>query len=209
MESLNTFELLCKTDNKKYSISLEPDAMVITDTTSGDTIKLTAGERPARYKMTRLPMLPVMLTVIRDKKLVFRLNDDQVLAITRWHGPLTTLDLAQLQKERYKWLLPIAIVLIVVSLPALTDNTGLMHNTISGILNLGLGIFLLVIYLLSSVSLTRIVFLMDSVWFMIAGVVVAIDVIIAKRYLSLLLVPLLLLGAWSGMYEFRRFRGVK
>lgn len=209
MESLNSFELLCKTDNKKYTISLEPGAMLITDTVSGDTTKLPAGARPALYKMTRLPLLPVMLTVTMDKKLVFRLNDEQVLAITRWHGPLTTLDLAQLQKERYKWLLPIAIVLIVVSLPALTDSTSLMHNTISGILNLGLGIFLLVIYLLSSVSLTRIVFLMDFLWFILAGVVVAIDVIIAQRYISLVLIPLLVLGAWSGMYEFRRFRGVK
>ncbi|HPS58451.1 MAG TPA: hypothetical protein PK514_10125 [Spirochaetota bacterium] len=209
MESLYSFELICKTDNKKYCITLEPDGMLVADSVSGDTIKLPRGDRPALYKMTRLPFLPVMLTINRDKKLVFRLTYEQVESITRWHGPLCTLDLAQLQKERYKWLLPIAIVLMVVSLPVLTDSAALVHNTISGYMNLGLGIFLLVIYILSSVSLTRIVFLLDFLWFIIAGVVVAIDVIIAGRYLSLVLVPLLILGAWSGMYEFRRFRGVK
>ena len=209
MESLNTFELICKTDDKKYRISLEPDGMLITDTTSGDNIKLLRSDRPAPYKMTRLPLLPVMLTVTWDRKLVFRLTDDQVLAITHWHGPLTLLDLAHLQKERYKWLLPIAVVLMVVSLPALTDTAGFVHDTVSGYMNLGLGIFLLIIYILSSVSITRVIFLLDFLWFITAGIVVAVDVALAGRYLSLVLVPLLMLGAWSGLYEFRRFRGVK
>ena len=209
MESLYSFELLCKTDSKKYRISLEHDGMLVTNVISGEKIKLHAGERPARYKMTRLPLLPVMLTVTGEKKLVFRLSNDQVEAITRWHGPLTLIDLAQLQKERYKWLLPIAAVLIIVSLHVLTDNESVEHITISGFLNLCLGVFLLIIYILSIVSLTRIVFLLDSVWFMTAGIVAAIDVLVAGRYISLVLVPLLVLGAWSGMYEFRRFRGVK
>lgn len=209
MELLNSFDLVCKTDNKTYSFSLETGCMLITDKASGVTIKLPAGRRPATYRMTRLPFLPVMLTVNMDKKLVFRLTDEQVEAITLWHGPLTTLDLAQLQRERYKWLLPIALVLMAVSLPALKNSTGFAQSTISGYMNLGLGIFLLAIYISSSVLLSRFVFLMDFLWFVTAGIVVAVDVVLAGKYISLILVPLLLVGAWSGMYEFRRFRGVK
>ena len=208
MESLHSFELVSKTDNKRYSISLENDGMVVTETASGDTVKFPRGDRPAAFKMTRLPFLPVMLTVTWGKKLVFRLDEEQVETISRWNGPLTLLDLALLQKERYKLLLPIAVVLIILSLPALKNTEGLIHNRISGYMNLGLGTYLLFIYILSKTSLSRTVFLLDSLWFIIAGIVVALDVFFAGRHLSLILVPLLLIGAWSGMYEFRRFRGV-
>ena len=209
MELFNSFELVCKTDNKTYSFSLETGCMLLTDTSSGITIKLPAGLRPAPYRMTRLPFLPVVLTVHMDKKLVFRLTDEQVQAITLWHGPLTKLDLAQLQRERYKWLLPIAIVLMAMSLPVLKDNSGPAHKSISGYMNLGLGLFLLAIYIFSSVTLSRFVFLTDFLWFVMAGIVVAVDVMLAGRYISLILLPLLLIGAWSGIYEFRRFKGIK
>lgn len=209
MENLYTFTLTCKTDRKDYAFSLENDGMVITEHASDDTFKIPRYEKPPSFKMTRLPFMSVMLTITHGGKLVFKLTEEQVSTITLWSGPLTAADLALLFKERYRWLLPIAIVLIIVSFPVLKETPGSTREFISGYMNLGLGLLLLVIYILSRSTLSRIVFLLDFMWFIAAGIVVTIDIIIGGKYLSLILVPLLLLGAWSGLYEFRRFRGVK
>jgi len=209
MENIRNFTLVSKTDKKSYTICLEHGSMTVTQEESGDTVKFPADERPARFKMTRLPLLPVMLTINWETKLVFRLNEDQVSAISTWSGPLTVIDLALLMKERYRWLLPIAIVLIVVSFPVIDSAPGFSAEKISGYINLALGAFLLIIYVLSRSALTRFVFLMDSIWFICAGMAVTADAVFDGRYAPLLLIPLLVLGAWSGFYEFTRFKGVK
>lgn len=209
MENLYNFTLNCKTDRKNYSFSLESDGMVITEYASGDTFKIPRTGKPLPFKMTRLPFLPVMLTIIHGKKLVFRLTDEQADTIALWSGPLNTSDLAQLLSDRYKWLLPVSIILIIVSFPVIKETAGNMHDTVSGYMNLGLGLLLLLIYILSKSTLSRIVFFLDFIWFIAAGIVVSLDIVISGKYLLLILVPLLLLGAWSGLYEFNRFKGVK
>ena len=209
MENLYTFTLNCKTDRKNYSFSLESDGMVITEFASGDTFRIPRTGRPHPFRMNRLPFFPVMLTIMRGEKLVFRLTDEQADTISLWSGPLNITDLAQLLTDRYKWLLPVSIILIIVSFPVIRETTGNMQDKISGYMNLGLGILLLVIYILSKSTLSRIVFLLDFIWFIAAGIVVTLDIAASGKYLLLLLVPLLLLGAWSGLYEFNRFKGVK
>ncbi len=209
MESYYSFDLINRADKKTWNINLEADSMMVTEIETGDTIKIPRNDRPGDYKMTRLPFLPVMLTIYAGRKLVFKLTEDQVNAISTWRGPLTATDMALLLKERYKWLLPIAVVLIIVSFPVMTDSSTSAWSTMTGYMNMGLGIMLLVIYILSKSTLSRMVFLLDCIWFILAGFVVAADVYMGHKYISLILIPLLFIGAWSGMYEFKRFKDMK
>jgi len=135
----------------------------------------------------------------------FRLTPEATAAVAAWIGkPVLA---AYYLKRRHAWLLPVAVLWIIGSLPL----EGKPGQGVSSIpfdpIGLGLGIMLVATWAWAKWRPHPVLFLVDSLWFIALACQLVRNVVNGRSKAWLVLVVLVLWMVGTGLKQFARFRG--
>ena len=148
-----------------------------------------------------------VLAVTRPRKVTLKLPDEAVRAVADWIGE-PTLALFHL-KRRYSWVLPVAVIWIVGSLPLPGDPDAGVEAVPLDWIGMVLGGALLVSWAFARWRPHPVLFLVDSIWFLCLAAYLIHDVWNGRSRLWMILVGLLLWMAITGFRHFARFKGTR
>jgi len=148
-----------------------------------------------------------VLSLKKPKKVAFKLSPEAVSAVADWLG---TGALASFYlKQRYSWVLAIAIIWIFGSLPVPGNADAGVEAVPLDAFGMGLGVVLAISWAFAKWRPQPILFLVDSVWFLCLTGYLVLGVWDGRSKLWMILVAALLWMAIKGFKLFARFRGVK
>ena len=148
-----------------------------------------------------------VLAVKKPRKLTFRLPHEATSAVAEWLGEARLASFYL--KQRYSWVLAIAIIWIFGSLPLPGDPDAGVEAVPMDVFGLVLGIFLAIAWLFAKWRPHPVLFLVDSIWFLGLSVYLSLEVWNGRSALWMLLVAILLWMAIKGFKHFSRFRGTQ
>ncbi len=143
----------------------------------------------------------------KPKKMTFKLAPEAVETLAEWIGkPL----LAGIYlKRRYSWILPIAVLWVIGSLP-IRGNPNVGTDAVPfDPIALILGLTLVVSWAFAKWRPHPALFLVDSLWFLAMSGHLVMNVMDGRSKGWLVLVVLLVWMAMSGLKHFIRFKGMK
>lgn len=150
----------------KWVLELHPDHFTLQSEFEPRPLVFTRGELWEKVE----PMLAVkLLAVKKPRAITFRLPPEAFATFSQWLGPLTSADLRRVLNRRYAWVLPIAALLAVTSLPMLGDPEHGVDPVPFDPLGLALGVLLGGIWVCARWRPMRIIFLVDAIWFTFAA----------------------------------------
>jgi len=143
--------------------------------------------------------------VQQPRKVNFKLTPQGVAALAEWIGkPVLA---AYYMRRRYSWVLPVAVIWVLGSLPLKGDPASGAAAVPFDPVALALGLTLIVSWAFAKWRPHPLLFLIDSLWFLcLAGYLVG-DVIGGRSQGWLVLVALLVWMVITGLRHFTRFRG--
>ena len=146
-----------------------------------------------------------VFALTKPRKATFKLAPEGVTALAEWIGqPVLA---AYYLRRRYGWVLPVAIIWVIGSLPLGGDTASGVAAVPFDPVGLGLGLTLIVSWAFAKWRPHPLLFLIDSLWFLcLAGYLVK-DVIGGRSKGWLVLVALLVWMTITGLKHFARFRG--
>jgi len=140
-------------------------------------------------------------------RLMFRLSREDAAALANWIG--NDVLVRHYLKIRYGWALPLAVIWMFTSLP-------LSGNPAAGVpaipfdpIGFGLGVGLLIAWACAKWRPHPVLFLVDSIWFLLYCGQLVVQVMNGRSKGWLILVPLLLWMVLTGLTHFSRFRGTR
>ena len=104
------------------------------------------------------------LALNKPRKIMFRLPPEAVTAVVEWIGP--SLLASHYLKRRYSWVLPLAIIWILGSLPVPGDPEAGQEAVPLDWFGMGLGFALLASWGFARWRPNPLLFLVDSIWFL-------------------------------------------
>jgi hypothetical protein len=202
-ETVTQFEAeeMAKT-KRKWQVSLHPGHLAL----------LPAGEaQPYIFFredfFNKLELMPGMglLALKTPIKAGLKLTKSAAAQLSTWFGRPNPAQLAVLLKRRYALALPIAILLVLVSMPLAGTNTVTGEALAFSPLNFGLGLSLIALWALSKLRPQPILFLLDSAWFLVIAIGHTLRVCRSHHWWALIWSLLLLWLAISGVKRYRQF----
>jgi hypothetical protein len=146
-----------------------------------------------------------VLTLGKPKKVSFKLSPAACEAISEWIGrPVLA---AHYMKRRYSWVLPVAIIWILGSLPLPGDPESGVEAVPPDSIGIVLGVALLISWAFAKWRPHPVLFLVDSIWFLCLAGYLTYDVWHGRSKLWMILVGLLLWMVITGFKHFTRFKG--
>ncbi len=139
------------------------------------------------------------------KNTAFRATPELLDALTQWRGPLTGADLKAALKRRLRWGVPLAVIVILVSLPFAGDPQAGIDPIPLDRGGMLLGFSLLVLAAIRRIWTTPKIFLADTAWFGSLAANLMHDALVDNRLWVLILVPLVIWGAYGSFSQYRRF----
>jgi hypothetical protein len=132
-----------------------------------ETHEIERSEYGRRLDVRKLMGSTQALVVRIPKARAFKLEHEAFEAIERWLRPFTRADVAAVLKTRLRWILPIAVLYMVGSLPM----PGIPEEGIAPIpfdvVGFALGAGLIALAILARVAPHRNIFLFDAIWFLL------------------------------------------
>ncbi len=148
-----------------------------------------------------------VLVVNKPTKVTFKLPPEAVGAVADWIGARVLA--AFYLKRRYAWVLPVAILWVLGSLPLPGDPDSGVEPVALDVVGLGLGVALVASWAFAKWRPNPLLFLVDSIWFLCLAGYLAHGVFEGRSKLWMLLVGLLLWMVLTGFKHYARFRGVR
>lgn len=184
-----------------WTLTLHPSHLALADSPGAQPYILL---REAMMKTAVLMMGMRTFAVTEPRKLTFKLSQEATEALAEWIGkPVIA---ATYLKQRYTFVLPIAAIWILGSLPLAGGSSNqLPFDPIS----FSLGVTLVVMWAFAKWRPHPLLFLVDSLWFLVLAVSLVTDVVRGGSKGWLVLVMILLWLALSGAKHFLRFKGTK
>jgi hypothetical protein len=147
------------------------------------------------------------LVLNKPKKLTFKLAPEATRAIADWIGkPMLA---AFYLKRRYLWILPVAFIWFLGSLPYPGNpDTGLEPKPLD-VMGMGLAVTLVVAWGFAKWRPHPVLFLVDSLWFLWLAAYLIRDILHGRSLWWGILVILLLRMTVTGFKHFARFRGTR
>ena len=211
MNETSTFEVVAEVGRKgAWTVSLNPDSLTIAAADGGESFQIARAdaEENAELRESRLTN-PFLVVNIPKKKVVFKLDRDQAEALKEWLGPPTMTGLKVALKRRLRWSIPIGVLFVLASLPfPANPEVGLEavpFDPVTGFF----GVSLLAIALLMRFWGNRMLFLLDSVWFFLLALNVAVGIARGDSVWWSIIVIVLIFGASSGFSEYKRFASLR
>ena len=143
--------------------------------------------------------------VTKPRKVTFKLLPEAVTKLADWIGkPVLA---GYYLRTRYGWVLPIAVIWMLSSLPISGDSASNVDPLSFDPIGFGLGLALVIAWAFAKWRPHPVLFLVDSIWFLVmAGHLVMVN---ERSKGWLLLVPLLLWMVMTGVKHFLRFQKTK
>lgn len=169
------------------------------------------GERPyviLREEVMKSAMLIEgmrVFTLSKPRTATFKLTPEGVASLAEWIGKPALA--AFYLRRRYGWVLPVAAIWIIGSLPMPASPAGGLEAKPFDLLGCGLGLTLVVSWALARWRPHPALFLVDSIWFLCLAGYLTVGVLEGRSRGWLLLVALLLGMVVTGLKHFVRFRG--
>lgn len=147
------------------------------------------------------------LVVEQPRKMTLRLTPEAMRALTDWIGrPVLA---GYYLRRRYGWVLPVAVLWLVGSLPLPGDQATGAETFQFDPVGFGLGLTLVASWACAKWRPHPALFLVDSLWFAAMAGHLIMNVLNGRSKGWLVLVLLLLWMVVSGLKYFMRFRGTK
>jgi hypothetical protein len=173
--------------------------------TSGDSATFVLRRDEVAQSVVILDGLFLRRTVSFKKPVgkVLRLDPQSFQTFTDWLGYQPTLALSL--KQRYAWLIAIGVLFVLSSLPLAGDPQKGIAPIPFHPLDMGLGLSLVLIGVLSRRRPHRIYFLLDSAWFLILAISTSHNIVAGSSPFWLVVVLLQLSLVASGYLSWQRF----
>jgi hypothetical protein len=143
----------------------------------------------------------------KPRKVTFKLTPEATAALAEWIGkPVLA---AFYLKRRYGWVLPVAVIWMIGSLPMPASPSAELEAKPFDLVGFGLGLTLVVSWAFAKWRPHPALFLVDSIWFLWLAGYLAVEVLKGRSQVWLVLVALLLWMAVTGFKHFARFRGTR
>jgi hypothetical protein len=137
-------------------------------------------------------------------KKTFKLTPEATVKLSEWIGKPTLA--AYYLRQRYAWVLPVAVVWMLGSLPLRGDPAKGIDAVPFDPIGLGLGLTLVVSWACARWRPHPLLFLVDSLWFIALAGYLVMGVVNGRSKGWLVLVVLLLWMVVTGLRHFARFR---
>ena len=190
---------------RTWNLTLHPRHIALSDPNGVQAYTI-----PHEEMMTSATVIEGMsaLALTKPVKLTFKLPRETLAALVGWIGR-PTLARSYL-KRRYAWVLPVAVLWVLGSLPIPGDPaTGQEGHAIDPV-GIGLGVALVFAWAWAKWRPHPALFLFDSLWFLVMAGHLAVDVANGRASKGwLLLVALLVWLVLTGFRHFVRFKGVR
>lgn len=143
----------------------------------------------------------------KPKKITFKLAPDAVETLAEWIGRPVLAGIYL--KRRYSWILPIAVIWVIGAMPIKGNpNTGADAIPFDPV-GLIMGLTLIVSWAVAKWRPHPVLFLVDSLWFLVMGGRLVMDVFDGRSKGWLVLVFFLFWMVLSGLKHFLRFKGTR
>jgi hypothetical protein len=189
------------TAKKPWTLTLYPEHLALSDSADGQPYIIL---RPQLLRSASLAAGVQIIALRAPIKMTFRLSKEGATALADWIGkPVLA---SYYLKQRYSWLLPLAILILIGSLPLPADSAHGTRAIPFNLISFGLGIGLAIAWAFSKWRPHPILFLVDSVWLIIFCGQLVFRVMNGENKIALIFLPLLLWMALKGFNHFSQFR---
>ena len=191
-----------------WTITLGAESLTFAAVAGDESFEITRIDTEEKTELRNPGSGNPLFIVSIPKKIIFKLESAQAATLDGWLGPPTIKGLKIALRRRLRWGLPIGILFVFSSIPLSADPGAGLEAVPFDALSAFLGASLIFISFLSRIWPRRILFLMDSVWFSLLALDVAVDIFRGASILWIFLVCVLFLGAKGSLMEYRRFASV-
>jgi len=188
--------------SKEWSLTLHPAHLALAESDN---------ERPYVILREEVMKTATLIEGVRafvinkPQKLTFKLSPEAAAGLAAWIGkPVLA---AYYLKRRYGWVLPVAILWIVGSLPFKGDQDAGVDPIQFDLFGMILGSILVASWAFAKWRPHPALFLVDSLWFAAMGVHLILNVLKGRSMSWLALVVVLCWLVVTGIKHFARFRG--
>jgi hypothetical protein len=190
----------------KWRLTIGPDSFRLDSPEGGRTIEVTRPERTERTDLMHGWFLKRILAVTTGKeKKLFKVDPEGFAALRDWAGAPTTADLRKALRQRFGLALTLGILIIFTSLPtAGVPEKGLAPLPLNPV-SLAMGIALIAAGFMSRIMPSRIFFLFDAVWIIVAAWSTITFLVDAPGFFNLLILFLQANYIATSVREYRRF----
>ncbi len=186
--------------HKEWRITCHPSHLALADAPDAQPYVILRDEM-----MKTVTLIEGMraLVFVKPVKITLKLPPEAAAAVAEWIGK--ALLARYYLRRRYGWVLPVAVIWLLGSLPIPGEATrpAVPFDPIG----LGLGIVLIGSWGLAKWRPHPALFLVDSLWFLAIGAQLAWQVTHGRSKAWLVLIPLLFWAVITGCKHFVRFRG--
>jgi len=189
---------------KEWSLTLHPAHLALAESPDERPYVIVRGQ-----VMKSATLIEGMraFAINEPRKLTFKLSREATTTLAEWIGkPVLA---ACYLRRRYAWVLPVAILWILGSLPFPGDPSRNVDSLQFDPFGLVLGLVLVASWAFAKWRPHPALFLVDSLWFAAMAVYLVLDVCKGRSKGWLLLVALLLWLVVTGLRHFLRFRGTR
>lgn len=187
------------TAKKPWTLTLHPEHLALSDTPGGQPYIIL---RQNFLQSVSLAAGTQILSLRTPIKTTFKLSKEGGAALADWIGKPTLA--SYLLKQRNSYLFPLAILILVGSLP-LPGGTGAAALPFNP-LGLGLGIGLGISWAFAKWRPHPVLFLVDSIWLTVYSAQLVLRVVNGGGKFALIFLPLLFWMILKGLSHFSQFR---
>ena len=179
------------------------------DGPEGERFEVSRDKSPDQVELMKAWGGGVILTVKTPKRLVFGLDAVQQAAVEGWLGPPTQGVLQAALKKRFSFGLALGALFIVSSVPISGDPDRGVADVPFDPLFFTLGLVLVALRVVMKLWPHRVLFLVDSFWFLVLAAKVVYDIAHGSSWLWVFVALLCAVSAYSGIGQYARFKGVQ
>lgn len=191
-----------------WKIRLLDDGLEAVRVDAPESYVLGRNEVRKSIQLKRSPLggTEILFLKFGQRVVAFTPNSGQLSAIREWMGAPTRDQLLAAIHRTFRWTLPLGILIVLTSLPLSGDTDSGVAPLPADITGIVLGSVLVVQNLVGKVWPSREIFLLDSLWFAIAGAELIRNMVLG---MSLLWSPVLIIDFLLVRYHWERYREFK
>lgn len=206
-EETGSFDVTAQGGGHKgaWNVSLNPESLGITAADGSESFEILRSDAEEKIEIRGAGVSEPFLVIHVPKKITFKIQKTHSETVKQWMGPPTFKGLKIALKRRLKGALPIAALFIFTSLPLPGDPEAGIEALPFDPISLFIGVALLGIALLAKIRPGRNLFLVVAVLFSLLAIGKTVEVIQGDGVWWLVLVVLLVFGAFESISEYKRF----
>ncbi|MEW6111987.1 MAG: hypothetical protein AB1664_07645 [Thermodesulfobacteriota bacterium] len=190
----------------EWKALLSQDRLKLESADGNHVVEIPNSEADEKLQLTESSIFPPFLLLFEPKRTAFKLDPDQLGRLKEWFGPPTPARLQRVLKPRFSFCIAIGILYLVVSIPLPGDPVSGMDPIPFDPVGAFLGVSLLALALLAKFRPSRILLLLDAIWFLLLAVNVGIGIYSGNSPWWLLLGAVLIWSAFEAYRDFQRLK---